>query len=139
MCAVNRINSEPPSHLDCARFAVKACPFLTQPRRPRNEHDLPEGHEQPAGIVIDRNPGVSLIWITESYTRVRATGGVLFRVGDHVGLEWYAHGRKATREEIMTSINGGLPILRAMAEKDGPEAMEELNLQIERGLALVPA
>lgn len=30
MCGVNRISSEPPSHYDCARFAVSACPFLTR-------------------------------------------------------------------------------------------------------------
>src|SRR5215467_7036859 len=39
MCAVNRVSSEPPSHFECAQFAVQACPFLTQPRRPRNVHD----------------------------------------------------------------------------------------------------
>src|SRR6516162_9906742 len=31
MCTVNRINAEPPSHKDCATFAVQACPFLTKP------------------------------------------------------------------------------------------------------------
>ena len=39
---MNRTSAEPPSHRDCAEFAVKACPFLTQReltrRKPR--HDL---------------------------------------------------------------------------------------------------
>src|SRR5690242_16765548 len=30
MCAVNRVNSEPPSHRECAQWALQACPFLTQ-------------------------------------------------------------------------------------------------------------
>jgi hypothetical protein len=137
MCSINRISAEPPSHLECARFAVKACPFLTQPKRMRNEYDLPD-HENPGGEMIKRNPGVALIWVTESYRIMRdPNGGVLFKVGEPNKLEWYAHGRIATREEIMRSIETGLPILREMAERDGPDAIDELNYQIERGLALV--
>src|SRR5215467_3774641 len=30
MCTLNRVSAEPPSHRDCAEFAAKACPFLTQ-------------------------------------------------------------------------------------------------------------
>jgi hypothetical protein len=36
MCSINRISSEPPSHRDCAEYAVRACPFLTQPRAARS-------------------------------------------------------------------------------------------------------
>src|SRR4051812_13673711 len=32
MCAVNRISSEPPSHLECAQFSAMACPFLVRPK-----------------------------------------------------------------------------------------------------------
>src|SRR5262245_56582120 len=71
MCAVNRVSSEPPCHHDCARYAVEACPFLTQPRMRRNKEDMPDGHEHPGGIMIERNPGVTLIWTTFSYRVVR--------------------------------------------------------------------
>jgi hypothetical protein len=138
MCAINRVNSEPPSHLECARFACKACPFLTQPRRARNEHDLPD-HVKAPGVALDRNPGVALVWVTTSYRTFEAklgTAGLMFALGDPVKLEWYAHGRTATRAEIMESINSGLPLLRAMAARDN--AMEELEGYIKRGLALVP-
>jgi len=141
MCAINRTNAEPPSHLDCARFAVKACPFLTQPRRIRNAADLPSEGEEPAGFAIKRNPGVALIWVTESYRIYQAHAGregMLFDLGEPTLLEWYAHGRKATREEVMHSINTGLPILREMAEQEGPDSITALEQQIERGLALVP-
>lgn len=148
MCAINRVNSEPPSHLECARFAVKACPFMVNPQRKRDTHTpLPEGHEQAAGIPLDRNPGVMLIWVTKSYRPFRAIrdvrpgtpGGVLFSLGDPTSLEWYARGRAATRSEILASINSGLPLLRGIAEQEGTEALNAFNKLKERGMALVPA
>jgi len=139
MCAINRVSSETPSHLECAKFAVQACPFLTQPRRPRNSYDLPEQHVEPGGVMIQRNPGVTLIWVTRSYTPFRAAGGVLFRIGEPEQVLWYARGRAATREEVMTSMDAGLPQLKAIAEEQGPEAVAELMKEIERGFALLPA
>ena len=35
MCAINRISSEPPSHLYCARFSAIHCPFLSRPKMKR--------------------------------------------------------------------------------------------------------
>jgi len=140
MCAINRINSEPPSHIECARFAAKACPFLTQPKRRRNGQDLPAEGVPAAGIPLDRNPGMALVWVTQRYTVKRVnTGGVLFSLGEPTKLEWYCRGQPATRDEIMASIDSGLPLLRAEADKDGPEAIAELDQMITRGLALVPA
>jgi hypothetical protein len=138
MCCVNRVSSEPPSHYDCAEFSVKACPFLTQPNRRRDRYnELPDGHEAPAGMMIQRNPGVSLIWVTRSYKIQRHNGGVLFQIGDPTYLAWWARGRAATHEEIMYSINTGLPELRAVAERESLAAMEALEKQIKRGLSLV--
>ena len=42
MCAVNRNIAEPPSHLSCAEYSVRACPFLSNSRMKRNEKDLPD-------------------------------------------------------------------------------------------------
>src|SRR3981189_2409882 len=42
MCSVNRVSSEPPSHRECAEYAVRACPFLSRPKMRRNEEGLPE-------------------------------------------------------------------------------------------------
>jgi hypothetical protein len=39
----------------------------------------------------------------------------------------------------MASIDSGLPILRAMAEKEGKAAIADLEKVTERGLKLVPA
>jgi hypothetical protein len=140
MCSVNRISSEPPAHLECAQFAVRACPFLLHPQRSRNDSGLPEGGEQPAGIMILRNPGVSLIYIARDYKMVSdGNGGRLFKLGEPNAVEWWKQGRKATRDEVMSSIAAGLPILRAMAEKEGSRAVEELDREHARALTLVPA
>lgn len=143
MCAVNRISAEPPSHLTCARFAVKACPFLSKPLAKRADiSDLQ--HQAPAGIMIERNPGVTLIWGTQTYrAENHAKRGqppsYLFRIGAPVKIEWYAYGRTATREEIVESIESGLPRLREVAELDGQAGIDELRRQIVRAVKLVPA
>lgn len=141
MCAINRVTSEPPCHLGCARFACEACPFLTQPKRGRNSHDLPADAEQPAGIMVERNPGVSAIWVTDSYRTFKAkvgTTGVLIQIGDATDIEWWSHGRRATRDEIIESIETGIPALHEIAHKEGPEAVAALYDQIARGMARVP-
>lgn len=140
MCAVNRVSSEPPSHRHCAEYAVKACPFLTQPRMRRNSKDLPDG--EIAGVHLDRNPGATLIWITDNY-RVfrpdRTKAGVLFNLGDPKQVFFYREGRPATRAEVRESIDSGLPILRGMAIKEGPAAEQALAAQYARALELLPA
>lgn len=139
MCAINRTSSEPPSHLECSQFAVRACPFMVNPNRARNDHNMPENRVEPGGIMIDRNPGVMLLWVTKDYRVFKAGGGILIRIGDPVSTEWYARGRTATRDEIMASIESGLPTLKAVARSEGHEAMAALEEHVARGLALVPA
>lgn len=135
MCAINRINSEPPSHYVCARFAVRNCPFLTRPLATRNKRDLPADGEQPAGISIDRNPGCCAIWVAKSYTPFspHAGGpGVLFRMGEPQRVEFWAHGNIATRSEVERSVHGGLPFLEEMARQDGPQAQRALREQVDQ-------
>lgn len=131
MCAVNRVSPEPPSHVECARFAAKACPFLSRPRMRRMPH---EEHDRPtAGLMIERNPGACIMWVCRNYTAMRVDDdhpGLLFRIGDPVYLEVYAEGREATQEELRESFDSGLPILRAMAEEDEKRekgALDELE------------
>lgn len=135
MCCINRINSEPPSHYQCARFSALNCPFLAQPRMKRatklnDAGEIVYGGEvmgQPAGEMIQRNPGVTCIWVTKSFKPFDdGRGGVLFDLGPAVRLEFYANGRRATREEVEYSVNTGLPALEAAAKKDGPEAVAEM-------------
>jgi hypothetical protein len=119
MCGLNRTSSEPPSHTDCARYAARACPFLTRPHMVRREGGLDEiGTEKPAGEMITRNPGVALLWTTRSYSRFGdGRVGMLFRMGDQVELEWWSQGRPATRDEVAESVRTGLPALESMARQ----------------------
>lgn len=137
MCVVNRVSSEPPMHRDCAEYAVRACPFLTQPSRVRREAGLPEGHSM-AGTPILRNPGVIALYMTRSYTVARAPGGILFDMGQPEEVAWWSQGRAATRAEVETSIASGLPVLEAEAAKDGDRGRLALAAQVVTALPLLP-
>lgn len=138
MCAVNRVSAEPPSHLECADYSARACPFLSTPRMRRRDGGLPEAAVEPAGTMIPRNPGVALVWVTRAFAIFAAPGGVLFDIGEPVQTRWYAEGRDATRAEVMASIDSGLPLLAAEAAKDGPAAVAELEVMRAKALPLVP-
>lgn len=138
MCGVNRTSAEPPSHVDCAEFSVKACPFLSMPKMERREGGLPEGHRDPAGVMIRRNPGVSLLWTTRKWKLFDdGNGRPLFDMGDPTQVQWFAEGRSATRAEVVASVESGLPALQAMCE--GADDLAALERMRERFMALVPA
>jgi len=144
MCAVNRTSAEPPSHRECAQWSAKACPFLTLPHAVRREANMPLDGAPPAGIMLARNPGVTMVWLTASYEIIRDGTGVLFRIGEPLEILWFAEGRTATRAEIMHSIDTGVPTLRALAEKDdeyngGRLATTRLARMVEKAKRLVPA
>ena len=139
MCSINRVSSEPPSHRDCAEYAVRACPFLARPNAKRNYAQHTQGAETIPGIAIEHNPGAALIWITKSFRPVNVPGGVLFEIGPPLEVYWYAEGRTATRDEIMAAIDKGLPLLRKVAVEEGPEAVTDLDWMIARAMPLVPS
>lgn len=140
MCAVNRVSAEPPSHRDCAVYAAQVCPFLTRPTMRRRESGIEEYKGNVAGIMIDRNPGVALVWVTRNYRPFAdGGGGVLFRIGEPTETLWFAEGRVATGNEVRASIATGLPILREMAQQDGEPATAELERLVGNAMALVPA
>lgn len=135
MCAINRVSSEPPSHRDCALYAIRACPFLSKPNMRRNEKDAPTGNV--AGIHLEHNPGVTLLWITKTYHPIKTINGTLFGIGSPSELGFYREGRIAKRTEIIEAIDKGLPYLREVASIEGAE--KELEQQLERAMKLVPA
>lgn len=148
MCAVNRISSEPPSHTECAEFAAVACPFLSRPHMVRREGRMPDGVDPPAGVGLKRNPGVTLLWTTRSYTVRRvaaheANPGVLFEMGDPLKVQCFAEGRTATRAEIRASIESGLPLLTAgappMGEIERYRSEKEIERRTEEALQLLGA
>lgn len=137
MCAVNRINSEPPQHLKCAHYAVRSCPFITRPQAKYREAGRPEDWAAPGGNPIYRNPGVIVIWVTRDY-RVEQTPnpqgqpGVLFHLGEPTHVERWSQGREATEDELRESIETGLPILRNTLHPDDAEGFQELEAQVDR-------
>jgi hypothetical protein len=146
MCAINRISSEPPSHRECAEYAAKSCPFLTKPHMHRRTDDTFEAGRKPSpGVMVERNPGVTLLWYTRRHELQRvkdrpgAADGVLFRIGSPFKLEWYSRGREATRAEVLEAIRTGLPLLyQAAAKYDGPEGIRHLEAQTAAAMKLIP-
>lgn len=140
MCAVNRNSAEPPNHRECAIYAATHCPFLITPRRKRREKDLPEGAglENTAGVALSRNPGVALVWVTKRYRPHREGPGLLFQIGDPVETLWFAEGRQATRDEVMASMDSGLPSLRELAEAEGMGAVRAFERMHADALRFVP-
>lgn len=145
MCAVNRVSAEPPSHIICADWAARACPFLVRPKMKRNEASLVEDAVDPAGIALRRNPGVALVWLSKTASARQLPdmseqggprGGILLDIGEPVQTRWYAEGRRATRAEVLESIETGEPILRKLADEQGAGA--ELDAMLAAALALIP-
>lgn len=130
MCGVNRVSSEPPSHLDCARWSAENCPFLSDPHMVRREDETVNNVklvEAAAGHAICRNPGVALLWVTRSFEILPdGAGKFLLMMGEPESVEWWREGRAATRAEVEAAVESGLPILEAMAAKDRPEALAAL-------------
>jgi hypothetical protein len=142
MCAITRTTAEPPSHLPCAQYSARACPFLTTPvmTRRRGTAGLPEGTANPAGIMLDRNPGVACVWSSRTWrTKGDGRGGLLIDVGDPTSVLWYAQGRAATHDEVDASIQSGTPALMDLAVADGPRAVAELARMAQAVLPLLPA
>lgn len=150
MCAVNRTSAEPPSHRDCAEYAARACPFLVRPAMQRNMTPLPGRATTPPGMMLARNPGVAMVWITRKPPepfRVPAGlaenpgvgRGVLLRLPDPTEVLFFREGRPATRAEVEQSIDTGLPLLYGVAEQEGPRAVAELDGYVADAKQLLPA
>lgn len=137
MCAVNRVSAEPPGHRGCAEFSATTCPFLIDPEKTRAEGNVPEGAGS-AGIMLKRNPGVTLLWLTKKYHVKRAPNGVLFDIGIPEETLWYKEGRPATHDEVLKSIHSGLPSLQKLADEDGDEAKLHLMEALKNAMKLIP-
>ncbi len=58
------------------------------------------------------------MWVSRRWsTWSPARGETLIDIGDPVAVHWFAYGREATRSEVLASIESGLPLLRAEAER----------------------
>lgn len=118
MCGINRTSSEPPSHLECAEWSARNCPFLNNPEAIRREDkDVHKLSGIVGGVAITRNPGVTMLWTCKDFTVwPDKRGGHLITMGEPEHVEWYRCGRPATRAEVEESIAAGLPALVAVAQ-----------------------
>jgi hypothetical protein len=140
MCAINRVSSEPPSHHECATWSARNCPFLTMREPERREDEVTAGMRSIGGVSITRNPGVALLWTSSNWkTFSDGRGGILIDMGEPLKTEWYAHGRAATRAEVLESVRTGLPSLEAPARQEGRAALAELEKMKERAEQFYPA
>lgn len=139
MCAVNQTSAEPPSHHECAVYAAQVCPFLTTPHMQRRERNLPANYTESAGVMLTRNPGVALVWTSRDWKPYLVSNGILWHIGSATTAEWFAHGRPATRTEVLESIDTGLPLLHDIATQEGPAAIQELERQHQQALVYLPA
>jgi hypothetical protein len=139
MCTITRTSPEPPSHRECVIYSASVCPFLLNPIRRRREKDMPEGAQDPAGMMIKRNPGVLALWTTRSYKLFPdQQGRPLIEVGEPENVQWIAEGRAATLTEIASSFDSGCPALRTLAEEEGPKAVAQYEQQLQRAMAYFP-
>lgn len=138
MCGVNRTSSEPPSHLECAHWSARNCPFLNNPEAIRRV-DETVSNNNVAGFMLSRNPGVTMLWTCKDYSLFPdnlGKGGILIHMGEPDKVEWYRRGIPATREEVEESINIGLPALVAVAgrQEGGLKFLDEARERFKRYL-----
>jgi hypothetical protein len=138
MCGINRTSSEPPAHLECARWSAINCPFLNNPHAIRREDEVMNPLSKPiGGHAIQRNPGVTMLWTTNTYSVWDdERGGRLITMGEPSGVEWWAEGKPATRAQVMESIESGIPALAAVAklQDGGLKYLDEAREKFERYL-----
>jgi hypothetical protein len=138
LAAINRNTSEPPCHLECARFSAMACPFLVKPHMRRRDLDLPpDVKPETVGIHIERNPGIVCLYSTRDCTVYRVSMGVgdyMIDLGEPESAEWLTSGRPAKRVEVMRSLASGLPLL--IKECRSPIDVSALGECVDRALPL---
>lgn len=127
MCGINRTTSEPPCHRECAEWSARNCPFLSRPQMVRRDNDglMERTIANVAGEFITRNPGVTLLWTTKTFTIWRDDKGApLITIGDPTSIRWLTEGRDATRAEVDASVSSGYPLLEQIAIKQDSQEPE---------------
>jgi hypothetical protein len=137
---INFSSAEPPSHPECAEFAVKACPFMRYPKAQRRETDMPEASTDyaPGALLVD-NPGVSVVFHTTGYQIIQADeSGFALQAFPPSKVDWYSEGKLMTREEARKALHKRV---RDMKEALSPLSKGEnhtIDLMALRGLRYLP-
>ena len=141
MCMVNRTSAEPPCHLDCAKFAVQGCPFLSLPRAQYRSANLP-ANASANRDMLTHNPGAMVLWTCEHWRQFDSLDDKdhhqLVTFGDPAGVQCWTQGRRATRGEMLDAIARGLPKLQAIAEAEGADAPRRLARMVDEAMFWLP-
>lgn len=103
--ALSRTSVEPPSHRDCAHYAVKICPYMLDNSKQYRHPDL-----KPGQVLIEGSsyhPEVSVLWATKGYKTIAldpSRGMYQFEPGEPTFVEFWYEGRVATRAEVEHAI-----------------------------------
>jgi hypothetical protein len=108
LAAIQGVSNEPPSHVECAGFAVRACPFLLLPKAQHRPTEIPNIRKMPGSMK--RNPGACCVYTVTAYSHHEKPDGrgTIFRYGPAVRVNWYTQGRPAKRSEVLAAINASL-------------------------------
>lgn len=136
MAGINRISAEPPSHLDCAEYAVAACPFLLYPKAKRRAIDDAVPNMPAPGVAEEHNPGMTLLWATKSYHTDTPTRPSVLRLGEPTTVRWFSEGRPASRELAIAAADDAY---RRLSDMCGSQReLDHLDSALERLLKLLP-
>jgi hypothetical protein len=138
LIVVNRISAEPPSHVDCAEFAVKACPFLLLPESRRRQAGMAELPTKPVGgVSLDDNPGVAAVCVVKGsqYTPKKQNGGLVIGLGEIERVDWYKGGQPATRADVVEAMDTAIAKVMAMVPVPATE-YDKMLLDARRREAL---
>jgi hypothetical protein len=100
LSAAQRLYADPPSHVECAEYSAKVCPFLSNPTAHRREADQPAHVDMPGQQVVE-NPDVTGILITTDYSVLPQ--GILV-AKEPREIRWFHEGRPAKRSEVQHAI-----------------------------------
>jgi hypothetical protein len=91
-----RTTTEGPAHPGCVRYALRVCPFLSNPNWKR--HDGTKSF----------NPGKFALWITRDYEiGVLPDGAIAIIVGEPVSVRWWTAGHQLEKSKFRVSVLDG--------------------------------
>lgn len=138
LIVVNHISAEPPSHVECAEFAVRACPFLLLPESKRRQAGIDELPTKPlGGVTLDDNPGVAAVCVVKSnqYRTEKQNGGRIVTLGEIERVNWYKGGEIATRADVVEAMDTAIAKVLAMVPVPATE-YDKMLLDARRREAL---
>jgi hypothetical protein len=100
LSAAQRIYADPPSHVECAEFSAKVCPFLAIPSAQRREANKPAHIEMAGEQVVENHEATAMLITTDCSMSPQ---GVLV-ASEPREIRWFHQGRPATRAEVQHAI-----------------------------------